>query len=202
MTVRRAVLALLALVAGALVWTAPAGAALVTHAQLLATTPADGDTVESVAEVTLTFSEDVNAQFVQVRVEGPAGDEVDGAPRVDGPDVTQALATGLPAGEHRVTYRVVSVDGHPVSGTFAFTTTAGPATSSPTGSPTATSPGPSPSPDASGTPGPDAAPASEPAGSTPGWVVPVLAVLVVAPVVAGAVLLLRRRRGAPADPSA
>jgi methionine-rich copper-binding protein CopC len=135
----------------------PAGAALVTHAQLLATTPADGDTVETVAEVTLTFSEDVNEQFVQVRVDGPGGDEADGDPAVDGQDVTQALSPDLAAGEHRVTYRVVSVDGHPVSGTFSFTTTEGPGPASPTDSPTTAAPSDTPSATAS---------APSPSGST------------------------------------
>ena len=52
--------------------------------------------------------------------------------------MTQALAADLPAGEHIVTYRVVSTDGHPVSGTVTFTSTAAPASASP--SPTTTTP--------------------------------------------------------------
>ena len=203
MTHRRTALVLLAVVLGALgVGAPPAAAVLVTHAQLLATSPADGDTVEAVAEVTLTFSEDVNAQFVQVQVQGPGGDEADGEPAADGRDVTQALSPDLPAGEHRVTYRVVSVDGHPVSGTFAFTTTVDPAAPSPTASAASAEPSGTPSPVASATATPtvDAAPAAAAAGSTPGWVVPALVVLVVAPVLAGGVLLLRRRRGGASDP--
>ncbi len=202
MTTHRAVLVLLATVLGAVGVCAPAGAALVTHAQLLATTPADGDTVETVGEVRLTFSEEVNARFVRVLVEGPGGDEADGEPATEGRDVTQALSPDLPAGEHRVTYRVVSVDGHPVSGTFAFTTTVGPSTPSPSASATSAEPSGTTSPEASptATPTADAASASATAAGTPGWVVPVLVALVVAPVLAGGVLLLRRRRGGPSDP--
>ena len=93
--------------------------------------PKDGATVETAQEVVLTFNEDVNPDFVAVKVTGPAGSETAGKPAVDGTAVTQALAADLPAGKHAVTYRVVSTDGHPVSGTVTFTSTAAPASASP-----------------------------------------------------------------------
>ena len=113
------------------------------HTQLLATTPEEGSTVKSATEVVLDFSEDVNPDFVKVAVKGPNGVEADGDPVVAGPKVTQALAADLPAGAHEVAYRVVSTDGHPVSGTLTFTTTAAPMPSQ--------SPSPSPSPSAAST---------------------------------------------------
>ncbi len=106
--------------------------ALPLHARLTASSPADGSTARTVAEIVLTFSEQVNPSFVAVTVEGPEGDETDGGPAVDGREVRQALVSGLAAGGHVATFRVVSADGHPVSGTVRFTTTQGPtATESP-----------------------------------------------------------------------
>ena len=96
------------------------------HASLLGSTPKDGSTVDTAGEVVLEFNEDVDETFVEVTVEGPDGSEVQGEPEVDGRAVTQALSSDLPAGEHRVTYRVVSTDGHPVSGTLTFTSTVAP----------------------------------------------------------------------------
>ncbi|HEX6916642.1 MAG TPA: copper resistance CopC family protein [Phycicoccus sp.] len=199
--IRRAVLALAAATLALVVPAAGARALLPAHARLVSTTPADGASVATATEVTLTFSEDVNARFVQVRVEGAGGDESAGSPTAEGGTVTQPLAADLPAGEHTVTFRVVSVDGHPVSGTFSFTTTRGPATAT-SSSPTATasggastaptvvaSPGPSPSP----------APTSSSSEGVPGWLIPavlaIIAVLVVVPA-----LLLSRRTTPPDEP--
>jgi methionine-rich copper-binding protein CopC len=200
---RRALMAALVSLAAALTAATPSAAdvvALPAHAQLVSTDPADGDTRDTVAEVTLTFSEEVNAKFVQVQVDGPSGDEADGAPATDGPVVTQALVPDLPSGEHTVVYRVVSVDGHPVSGTFSFTTTDGPSESpSPTTSPSeATSAaGTTTSPPAVSSPEPSvsAAPTSTSSPGTPGWLVPVLIGLVVLVLLAGGFLLARPRRG-------
>jgi methionine-rich copper-binding protein CopC len=130
-----AIVTLVIVVAFVVVAVAPAFAAtpgsLVLHARLTSTAPKDGATVKTATKVVLTFNEDVNPNFVAVEVGGPAGDETDGDPTTDGRTVTQPLAPDLPAGEHVATYRVVSTDGHPVSGKVTFTTTAGPASASP-----------------------------------------------------------------------
>ncbi len=164
-------------------------AALPLHARLVSTTPADGSTVATATEVVLTFSETVNETFVEVRVDGPGGDETDGEPTVDGTAVTQALAAGLPAGEHTVTYRIVSVDGHPVSGTVSFTTTDEAATPTPPATPTpsATTAAPSAS---------SASPATAPtaAAGTPGWVLPAAFLALLALLATGGALLARTRR--------
>ena len=112
----------------------PAGLAL--HAQLLGSSPKDGSTVATAEQVVLTFNEDVDPTFVKVSVKGPDGSETAGKPTVADREVTQALAPDLPAGEHVVTYRVVSTDGHPVSGSVTFTSTQAPASAAP--SPTST----------------------------------------------------------------
>jgi methionine-rich copper-binding protein CopC len=137
-----AVVTIVIVIAFVVVAVAPAFAAapaapvsLTLHARLASSTPADGATVESAEQVVLTFNEAVNPDFVAVRVTGPDGSEADGKPTSSGAAVTQPLRADLPASTHTVTYRVVSADGHPVAGTMTFTTTAAPAT----GSPSATS---------------------------------------------------------------
>lgn len=113
------------LVAGWLAWAVcallgagPASA----HAELTSTTPARGATVTGLpGQVSLTFSEPV-ARPVAVVVTGPDGGTVSrGGPRIDGGTVTQPVAGSAAAGRYTVSYRAVSDDGHPVSGTVAFT---------------------------------------------------------------------------------
>ena len=141
------VVVLVVVLAFVVVAVAPAFAAtpsgLVQHSRLLKATPAGGSSVDTAEEVVLAFNEEVDEQFVKVTVEGPDGAEVDGDPQVDGREVTQPLAADLPAGKHTVTYRVVSADGHPISGKVSFTTTASPSPSaspSPTRSASASAP--------------------------------------------------------------
>ncbi len=156
---------------------APA-ALLPQHAKLLGSTPKDGSTVKTVRAVTLEFNEDINPNFVTIAVAGPSGAETDGDATIDGGTVTQPLTGDLEAGKHRVTYRVVSTDGHPVSGTVTFTTTAAPASESPSPSasatPTAATPTPEPSASVVASPQPTitTAPASQESGSGfPAWLV-------------------------------
>jgi methionine-rich copper-binding protein CopC len=145
------------------------------HARLVSTTPADGATVPTAEQVTLTFTEDVDPRFLVVRVTGPAGDDTQGSPVVRGRTVTQPLVPDLSAGPHSVAYRVVSVDGHAVAGTLAFTTTAAPpaaspdatSSASPSASPSAPSATPTPTPSPS--PSPSTVSTAGEAG-VPGWV--------------------------------
>ncbi len=188
----------LGLVASALPVFAAGPAALPLHAQLVSTAPEDGASVQTAEQVTMTFSEDINPEFLQVRVQGPGADEADGAPEVDGTVVTQPLAADLPAGEHEVTFRVVSVDGHPVSGSFSFTTTVAGAGATPSATPTPTptaTPTDTPSPTATPSPSPSTVDATPTSSGAPGWLVPVgLAVLVVLLAGGGRA---RRPRGPP-----
>ena len=178
------VVVLVVVLAFVVVAVAPAFAAtpsgLVQHSRLLKATPADGSSVDTAEEVVLAFNEEVDEQFVKVTVEGPDGAEVDGDPQVDGREVTQPLAADLPAGKHTVTYRVVSADGHPISGKVSFTTTASPSPSaSPSPTPSASaSTSPSSSATPSATPTVDAEPASGDGGTAPWvWVLAGIAVL-------------------------
>ncbi len=97
----------------------------VAHDSLVSSTPKDGSTVAEVpSEVALTFDEPAQRLGTSLVVTGPRGQVQTGTPRLVGATVRQSLATGAPAGHYVVAWRVTSVDGHPVSGTFAFTATA------------------------------------------------------------------------------
>jgi methionine-rich copper-binding protein CopC len=97
---------------------APASA----HTRLLSSTPADGSTVPTAPDqVTLLFAQHLLG-LGAVAVLGPDGANVAvGAPVLDGAAVTQRLASHRPAGVYRLSYRIVSADGHPVSGGVTFT---------------------------------------------------------------------------------
>ena len=111
------------LVAACLVFTGqlPADA----HASLVSTDPADGSQVATAPRtVELTFSEDLDTGFVAVKA--PDGSTVETSePRLSGTRMSADLAESHQSGLYTVAYRVVSVDGHPVTGQFTFTATSG-----------------------------------------------------------------------------
>ena len=123
---------------GCLVCTATPAAA---HDVLVSTSPADKATVASTpAAVVLTFDQPALAIGTELVVDGPAGPAQDGKPQLVDTTVRQALKPGSPAGTYRVQWRVTSADGHAVSGTFSFTSSAagtGTSTPSATGATTA-----------------------------------------------------------------
>ena len=97
----------------------------VAHASLVSTNPADGASIATAPKsVELTFSEDVGSGFVAVTA--PDGTKVKTSqPHISGAKVHADLAANDQRGRFTVAYRVVSADGHPVSGSFTFTTTSG-----------------------------------------------------------------------------
>ncbi|WP_233153436.1 copper resistance CopC family protein, partial [Kineosporia sp. R_H_3] len=133
--------------------TATAGSA---HARLTGTDPEDGARMKATPDtVTLTFSDPLDREFVRVRLTGPGDAVLPVAPRVEAGTVTFTVPSKLP-GTYSVAFRVVSKDGHPVSGTLSFVVTGAPpvspsldATATPTDTGTATtSPAPTPTPTA------------------------------------------------------
>jgi copper resistance protein C len=95
------------------------------HAFLERASPAVGSTVHAApAEITLRFTERIEASFSTAQVTGPSGERVDaGDATVDERDPTSLhvpLKT-LTAGTYRVVWRVVSVDSHVTDGDFKFT---------------------------------------------------------------------------------
>jgi len=105
------------------------------HARLTGSSPADGAMLEALPlTVRLTFSDPLDPHFVKVRVTGPqaTGPQATGPqatepaiaePVVEGPTVTVPMPLAGGAGSWRVDYRVVSRDGHPVSGGLTFNVT-------------------------------------------------------------------------------
>lgn len=100
-----------------------AGAPAAAHSVLIGTSPSDGDELDAAPEeVSLTFNEDLVDLGTEVVVTGPDGQEAStGETDVTGPVASRPLASDLAAGDYEVTWRVTSADGHPISGTFAFT---------------------------------------------------------------------------------
>ncbi len=92
------------------------------HASLVASDPRDGATLDRLpGRISFTFSEDVvTPAYVVVRTADGA-DVTSGGPVVDGVTVTQELDGSAASGEVTMAYRVVSVDGHPVTGELAVT---------------------------------------------------------------------------------
>ena len=183
---RRAAIVVAVLVP-ALAAAAPAWA----HNELRGVVPARNATLAAApAEVVLEFAERLNPRYTTVAVTGPDGGSVaDGRPRVDGDRAVQPLRAAAD-GTYTVVFRVVSLDGHPVQGRTRFTVRA-PAPSTPS-----TAAGPRPA-YASTLPSPAAqspaaqSPAAQSGWPAAGWLIPVVALLAVA----GAGLILRRRRG-------
>ncbi|AIV38571.1 hypothetical protein NI25_07395 [Streptomyces sp. CCM_MD2014] len=174
----------------ALAVTAPQAAA---HTELESGSPAANAVLAGLPpRATLTFTDEMTEKYAKVAVTGADGSSVaTGNPQVDGKTVTLALRTDAPAGGYTVGYRVVSADGHPVSGSYTFTVkptdtaqpsapaTGGPAPSSGAAAPTASA----------------SAQTAEPASS--GVSAPVLATGGALAVAAGAtVFAVRRRRRA------
>jgi methionine-rich copper-binding protein CopC len=112
------------LVAGATLVVVPATAAAA-HNVLISTDPADGSTVATAPDaVVMTFDQPALALGTELVVTAPGGGNVaDGPPQLVDNTVRQPVAGTLPAGTYTVQWRVTSADGHPVSGSFRFTTT-------------------------------------------------------------------------------
>lgn len=166
------------------------------HDELLGSSPAADATVDGLpAELTLTFSGAIatDAGASEVAVTDAAGTSlVDGAPSAQDNVLTQPLA-GEASGEITVLWKVVSSDGHPISGELSFTVTGAPTpspteTSTPTPVPTETS---TPEPTETASPAPTAAPADGGSSAVP-WIL--FAIVAVAAAGGVVYLLVSRAR--------
>jgi copper transport protein len=112
----------LLLALAALAVAAPAASA---HATLEGTTPARGAALKAEPEqVVFRFNEPVEGTFGAVRVFDAKGARVDDNhvvhPGGAGEKIAVGLRSGLARGAYTATYRVVSADGHAISGGFVF----------------------------------------------------------------------------------
>lgn len=140
---------------------APAGA----HDVLEGAEPSAGETLtEAPDELVLTYSDAVQQVGNRISVTDSAGEVVaEGEPTADGPVVTFDLPEDLADGSYTTTWRVVSSDGHPISGTTDFTVAAG---SDDAGSSPAQSSEPAGSPSSEPTAAPSDSASAEPTEST------------------------------------
>jgi methionine-rich copper-binding protein CopC len=91
------------------------------HSELMGSSPEDGEQLYALPdELTLEFNENIAEIGIEITVTDSAGaDATDGPPEVDGPVVSQPLGGGA-TGAYTVVWRVVSADGHPISGELTF----------------------------------------------------------------------------------
>ena len=117
---RRAAAAALALAALAVL--APFAPAANAHDQVTHTAPAEAEQLDTApADVTMQFTDELIAVGALMLVVDESGEDwADGPMAIDGATAVQPLKTGLPDGTFDVRWRVVSADGHPISGTFPF----------------------------------------------------------------------------------
>lgn len=165
---RRTGLALLAVVGLALLGGAGAASA---HSQLIGSEPADGSrTVAGPDRISLMFSEPVQPGFSTVTVVGPGGSQWQaGVPAEEAAVVSIPVRPLGPAGEYTIGYRVLSADGHPVSGAVRFTLTEpGTGIFQPTAATPVPSAEPSPGPRTGSADGPGSAANPQP-GGMPVW---------------------------------
>ncbi|GAA1073817.1 copper resistance CopC family protein [Nocardiopsis metallicus] len=121
------------------------------HDALVASAPEDGQSLRSAPEeVVLTFSGEVMDMSTAVLVLDSRAESVHTTePLVRGHDVSVGLPGEIAEGGYAVRWRVVSSDGHPISGTFTFEVGEGgppppPLDAVPEGDPGESSPAPEP----------------------------------------------------------
>ncbi|MFE3176496.1 copper resistance protein CopC [Amycolatopsis sp. NPDC059090] len=145
------------------------------HSFVESSTPAKDSELSSAPEkIVLTFNEPLDRGFTELAVLGPDGAThwESAAVAVTGPTLSAPVKPLGPAGKYTVEYRVVSADGHPVSGSYSFTLTkAGPGVA-----PVAAPPSAAQAPHAA-----PAATANDASGGIPVWVwIAAAAVLLIA----------------------
>ncbi|MGG2995231.1 copper resistance protein CopC [Paenibacillus macerans] len=99
--------------------------AVLAHAYVVSSVPAADETLdEAPSSVRIEFNEPIEASFYELDVIGPSGiSEAAGEPVFDREQPTRLsveLKPDLPEGVYAAKWRVVSGDGHPVSGTISF----------------------------------------------------------------------------------
>ncbi|MDQ6522554.1 copper resistance protein CopC [Nocardioides sp. LHD-245] len=165
-------------------WSLPAAA----HASLVASDPDAGQRLDRLPDrARLEFSEAISSPAYVV-VTAPDGSRADqGEARIDGGVVSVELGGAAPDGTYGLAFRVVSEDGHPVTGRIAFVVGDGPLDDTVPSAPTAST-----APDAGADRTPAARDEADDGGPSLGQVQVGVAVALFA--VAGGLLLWSRRR--------
>ncbi|MGW4208203.1 copper resistance CopC family protein [Lentzea sp. NPDC004789] len=121
---KRALIAFLFAGAAVLATAAPAAA----HNALISSDPKDKASLEAgPSTVTLTFDQDVQGgqgiNAISVTDASGGHYEVAGDPTIKDTAVSQKIGALGKAGQYKIGYRILSADGHPVSGELTFTLT-------------------------------------------------------------------------------
>jgi methionine-rich copper-binding protein CopC len=91
------------------------------HSLLLSSVPSAGAVVGGATTVSLRFNNRIEKKLSQIRLVSPAGEAQPLSLRTGGAvDSLEAPLPSLAPGRYRVDWRVLSTDGHVVSGSFAF----------------------------------------------------------------------------------
>jgi methionine-rich copper-binding protein CopC len=139
----RRLAAAVAVLVGTILLTVGAALPAAAHNVLTGSDPADGATVRTApTTVTLTFDQTVQNFEPVVTVTGPNGNQFQtGSAAVRDNTVSVGVDGSGPSGLYTIGYRIVSADGHPVTGSVSYTldpAAAGTATGSPAPDGTAT----------------------------------------------------------------
>lgn len=92
------------------------------HDQLIGSNPKNGAKLDKQPEwLELEFSGNIQDIGTEIQVMHEGKDVSAGEIAIEGRKVTSALPDDLAPGDYKVVWRVVSSDGHPISGTLEFT---------------------------------------------------------------------------------
>ncbi|MEU6207349.1 copper resistance CopC family protein [Micromonospora musae] len=84
--------------------------------------PADGAALpDAPRQVAVAFAAEISRVGAVTITDRAGRDWADGRPAVQGATLTQQVATGMPDGGYRISWRATFTDGHPVAGTSEFT---------------------------------------------------------------------------------
>lgn len=112
-----------ALTAAALLGSLLVASSALAHAHLKGQTPAADSTVKAPAELSLMFSEGVEADFSKVTITRDGADVLVKSLVTQGGDKKTLIVTPavpLTAGEYKVEWHVVSIDTHKSEGAYSF----------------------------------------------------------------------------------
>lgn len=92
------------------------------HSSLVSSTPAADAALDQVPRsIELVFNQDISESFATVVLTDSSGEQqqLPGV-TVSGPTVSAPIASPMQAGRHTIGYRVLSADGHPITGEIVF----------------------------------------------------------------------------------
>ena len=91
------------------------------HASVVSSNPSEGTVVETLpAEVTITFDENIAEPAFIAVIDSDGTNLAEGSPTILDATVTQPVRSSAATGTYTLSFRVVSADSHPISGSLRF----------------------------------------------------------------------------------